>query len=509
MTLSLASCVGSGEKDDGSDSSDYDSGSNNYLYEDSFDMSEDFWANADEVIYTHSTAYLRQEPDGSSDSILTLSPGAKLQRTKISTAWSFVSYTSELDNQVYEGYISNNYVTRTDITGSDFELVTGGTQTVYSLTDGLNVRKYPVAAEYSTVMGSYGKDDAITAVATNGTWFKILFDTDENTGSQLYYYVNATLVSAEPGGSPFASNPYEASFVECNPPKVMYTSTAGLYLRSAPIVATTTVVTKFTSAGIKVSVEKEGNVTDENGNTMRWSYVTAYLPPAKDGDPATTKQGYIASQYLDEKALPTIENLSLASIISLYPTFHEITPVTMYIVKNPLADNPVRLRSTPALTTGAVDSDTSNVIGSVTTKKDAPKPTEITVVATNNSDWYIIERTAENKSVSYAFITALPQYVTSDPAGAIKVTLNNLTQAYPSFHLMDQPLTITANGTANAYDIPYDDTAKVSPVYTLRKDDQAVLVARQTGTAAMWYAIEENGVVYFVPISSFASIENG
>ncbi|MBE6589559.1 MAG: SH3 domain-containing protein [Ruminococcaceae bacterium] len=508
LATSLVACVGGGENDPDDETVDTENESST---DDEYTPSEDdleaddFWVEETETVYTHSTAYLREEPDGSSDSITTISAATKLTRTKVSTTWSYVEYANE-EGETLEGYISNNYITETDITGSDFELVTGGSQVVYSITETLNVRKYPIAAEYSTVMGYYSMNDEIRVVATNGTWFKVSFETDEDTGETLYYYVNATFVSTEIGGDPVAENPYDAQFIEVNPPKIMYTNTAGLNLRSDPVISSSTVIMKFSSAGIKVSVKKEGNVTDEYGDVMRWSYVTAFLPPEKDGDPATTKEGYIASEYLTEKALPDIRNLSLAEILSLYPTFTSITPMNMYVVKNPDADTSVRLRATPELTTGAVDSQTSNVIGSISTKKDATVPTAFKVVATNNKDWYITERTNEKNVTSYAFITSDPRYVTSDPAGNVKITLENLTVAYPGYQLLDQPLTITATKTANGYYTP--NVAKTVP-YPMQAGAQASLVAMETGTDPVWYVIQHNGTLYFVPMSSFASIENG
>ncbi len=509
LTASLVSCVGNGEQDpDGTEgittdevTTDDEDESGYSPEEDDLDE-DDFWVEETATVYTHSTAYLRQEADGSSDSITTVPAASKLTRTKVSTTWSFVTYVDEMTKTSYEGYISNNYVTKTDITGSDFELVTGGTQTYYAL-DALNARKYPIAAEYSTVMGSYDKDDEIKVVATNGAWLKVNYETDEDSGEDLYYYVSALYVSAEKGGAPLATNSFESSFVEVTPAKIMYVSQAGYRLRSEPVISTTTVLYTFASAGIKVQVTKQGNVTDEDGEVMSWSYVTAFIPPKQAGNPSTVIEGYIATESLTEEH-PGILNLtSLSEVLALYPTFVSITPKTMYIVKNANAENDtiVNLRSTPEIKSG-------NVISYVSTKKGAVKPTEIKVVATNNADWYVIERTDTKGNISYAFITSDPASVTADPAGAVKITLENLS-ALGGFQVLDQARSITATGVANAFSYPVKDPDSASPVMQLKAGDSATLVAVQTGTYPKWYAIDVNGVICFVGMEFFSALELG
>lgn len=503
LTASLVSCVGGGEKDtddQGSDNVTTDDGTDTGYKPSEDELEEDdYWIEETDTLYTHSTAYLREEPDGSADSVTTISACSKLTRTKFSSTWSYVTYVDEESGNTYEGYISNNYVTKTDITGADFEPVTGGTQTYYAL-NALNARKYPVAAEYSTVMGSYKKDDEITVVASNGTWLKVNYETDEDSGETLYYYVSALYVSAEKGGDPLATNSYEGAFVEVVPTKTMYTSEAGLRLRSEPVIDKSTILYTFDNAGVKVVVTKQGNVANESGVIMAWSYVTAFIPAEKVGDPATVKEGYIATEYLTEEN-PGILNLnSLSDILAIYPSFTKVDPAkVMYIVKNTNENTSVTLRATPEI-------KSSNVISSVVTKKDAVKPTEIKVVATNNADWYIMERTDAKGNISYAFITALPSFVTSDPTGAVKVTLENLIAAYPNFQLLETPRTITAEKPANGYYLP--EVQKTVP-YPMQTGASATLVAVETGAIPTWYVIDVSGTLYFVPMESFPPMEIG
>ena len=503
LTTSLVACVSDGEQDpvqtdEVTSETETTDGTGYTPSEDDLEE-DDFWVEETATIYTHSTAYLRAEADGSADSITTVPAASKLTRTKVSTTWSFVTYVNTITEESYEGYISNNYVTKTDITGSDFELVPGGTQTYYALAT-LNARKYPIAAEYSTKMGSYEKDDEIKVVATNGAWLKVNYETDEDTGEDLYYYVSALYVSAEIGGAPLATNSFEASFVEVVPAKTMYVSQAGYRLRSEPVISKNTVLHTFESAGVKVLVTKEGNVTDEDGEVMSWSYVTAFIPPKKQGDPSTTLEGYIATESLTEEHPGTLNLHTLAEVLALYPTFVTVTPKTMYIVKNTAAEKGtiVNLRSTPEI-------KSTNIISSVTTKKDAVKPTEIKVVATNNADWYVIERTDTKGNISYAFISADPSYVTSDPTGAVKITMENLS-ALKNFRILEQQLTITATGVVNGYSLP--KVADTVP-YPMQAGETATAVAVETGTNPTWYAIDVNGVIYFVSMEFFAPMELG
>ena len=501
LAASLVSCV-DGDEDpaegDGTTESTTESGDGYAPSEDEFEE-DDVWVEKTATVYTHSTAYLRKEADGSSDSVTTVPSASTLTRTKVSSTWSFVTYTDETGNNTYEGYISNNYITATNITGSDFQPVANGTQICYAL-DALNARKYPVAADYSTKMGSFEKDAEIRVVATNGAWLKVLYSTDEEAETETYYYVSALYVSAEKGGAPLATDPYEASFVEITPAKTMYISQAGYRLRNEPIVSKDTVLYTFATAGVKVLVTKQGNVTDGDGEVMSWSYVTAFIPAKTAGDPTTTIEGYIATESLTEEHPGILNSTTVSEVLALYPTFVSITPKTMYIVKNASSENgtTVNLRATPEI-------KSTNIISSVTTKKDAVKPTEIKVVATNNADWYVIERTDTKGNVSYAFINADPSYVTSDPAGDVKITPENLS-ALKNFQVLEQVRTITATGVANGYSLPKVGD-KVQ--YPMKEGDTATLVAVETGANPTWYAIDVNGVIYFVGMEFFAPMELG
>jgi hypothetical protein len=241
-------------------------------------------------------------------------------------------------------------------------------------------------------VGTLSNEDAVTVVAENGSWYKIVLKTEDEKEDEdeevVYAYVTARYLANEKGGTPVVTPSYESSFIECNPTKTMYTTTAGLRLRSEPVISSETVITKLTTAGVKVIVLKMGNV-NADGETTAWSYVKAYLPPEKEGDPSTTREGYIASVYLTEKEPDSTANLSLDELLVRYPSFVRGEKF-VYVVKGVS----LNVRSTPALTTGSMDSDESNVIGSLFTATDAATATAVKALAKGIVDgnaWYIIQ----------------------------------------------------------------------------------------------------------------------
>ena len=510
LLLSLASCVAGGENNEDTtddktvDTTDEDETTDG---DDEDEDSEDEWEEVDDTVYTFKSVALREAPGG--DSITALDAELALHRTRVSDSWSFISV--EIDGETLEGYVSNTYITETDILGTDFTNVAGGSKTMYATIDGLNIRKYPTSnSNISSVVGTLSNEDAVTVVAENGSWYKIILETEENGDEDedeeevVYAYVSARYLANEKGGTPVVTPSYESSFIECNPTKTMYTTTAGLRLRSEPVISSETVITTLTTAGVKVIVLKVGNV-NADGETTAWSYVKAYLPPEKEGDPSTTREGYIASAYLTEKEPASTSNLSLDELLVRYPSFVKGEKF-VYVIKG----ISLNVRSTPALTTGSVDSDESNVVGSLSTAKDATLATSVKVVAAgivDGSSWYIIQyREPTSGKDIYAFISASASFVTDNASGEFKLTRDNLTATYPKFTLVEAQ-TITAIATANGYLTPA--VAEEVP-HSLKAGDQATLIARETGSAEnVWYVIEVSGNLYFVPIDSFAPIVNG
>ena len=515
LLLSLASCVSSGENngdetDDEESTVDTNDEDETNDEEDTNDEEEeDEWEEVDDVVYTFKSLALREEPNG--DTIESLEPEMELHRTRVNSGWSYVSV--EIDGETVEGYVSNKYITEVDILGSDFENVVGGSKTMYCTIDGLNVRT--ANDSISEKMGSLNKDEAVKVVAENGTWYRIEF-TEEGADEEdepIYCYVNARYIASTKGGTPDVTPSYTSSFIDCDPHKTMYTTTAGLRLRSEPIISSDTVITTLSTAGVKVIVMKMGNV-NADGETTGWSYVKAYIPPVREGDPMITKEGYIATEYLTEKAPAATESLTLEELLVRYPGFTK-SEKFVYIVTG----ISLKVRSTPEITPGADDSEDSNVIGSLKTDKDAVNATNVKAVAygvENGSAWYIVEylSSVSGKKIN-AFISANPLLVTTDPSGAAKLTRENLTLAYPEFEAVAAQ-TITAVAPANGYDKPYEDPSTVEDEnisFQLGIGEQATLIAVQTGAKDaddnIWYAIEVSGKIYFVPIISFAPIANG
>lgn len=479
LTASLASCVSSGNQNDPDDT---EPPQNNYGQttekgDDTSDpgSSDLEWTSVDDSIYTYKQCSLRAEPSTKGDVLQTLDKEVKLSRTKVSKNWSYVQTSDGT-----RGYVSNSYVTTTDILGNDFSTITE--RTMYA-TAGVKVRLYPCTDDFSKQIGTYSKDDAVTVVATNGKWYKVKYKTKEN-GTILYYYVSASYLSDEKGGTSVDVDQYEGKFTELETPLIRYTTADQLNIRTAPVVDKTTLLYTLEHSGVQVTVLKTGTVDDSN-----WSYVKVTVEPEKEGDPAQTLYGYVNSKYLTEKV--SVENMTLEQILNTYPQFTQISK-TLYVVK----EQQLVVRSTPVYI-DLKDEDKDN--NYVDTLKSLTKIEVVGKGANDGLNWYII-KTTEKDATRYRFISASASFTTPNENGEWQLTLDNLLDTYQNYTLLDTPRTITATAKANGYYKP--ETNNTVP-YTLKVGESAKLVAKETGSNPTWYVIQVGDTLYFVPAASF------
>ncbi|MBQ8309384.1 MAG: SH3 domain-containing protein [Clostridia bacterium] len=331
ITASFASCVASGDQENpDNDTEAEQTQGESTTPDDGTESTPDVteWTSVDETVFTVSQVSLREDPDTSGDIVKALAKETQLHRTRVSENWSYVETTSG-----EKGYVSNRYITSVNILGTDFTTIAGGEKIMYA-TDVVNVRLYPSADDFSDKKGSYSKDDEVTVVATNGKWYRVKFKTNSD-GSVEYYYVNASYLSEEKGGTSIDMSQYESLFAPLTEEKVMYAD-GKVNIRTSPVVTEdgSNLITTLKS-GAKVTVTKEGTVDGQ-----KWYYAKAEIAPEKEGDPSKKVEGYITASYLTDETSP--ESMTLDELIVRYPTFSKLTK-TVYVVK----DKSLKVRSTP------------------------------------------------------------------------------------------------------------------------------------------------------------------
>lgn len=488
LTVSMASCSTSGTQSNGG--TETAPTITTPKDEETTTPSEDTdWKTVEKKVYTHKEVTLRSEPSSSGKAVKTLSAALELNCTKVSTAWSYVEYEGAY------GYVSNAYITDTNILGTDFEAVPGGEKVMYANAKTITVRLYPSTATFSTEKGSYALNEEVTVIASKDQWYKIKYETSNGT---VNYYVHASCLSDEKVIDPDDLSQYEGKFQDAPEDTYMYTN-CNANFRKAPNTKASLALPKALEPGVKVRVLQTGTVTS-GGETREWSYVELEITPEKEGDPTTYKYGYISSDCLS--ATNSSGEMDLEDLLKLYPDFTE-TDKTMYII----VDSSINVRSTPSFP----DKDEkTNLIGSISSVKD--KIAAVKIVAAGGvyegATWVIIEYlddqdtadTSDDKTV-HGFITT--KYLTTDSTGKEAVTLDSLLIKHPGFEICETETTITVTAKANCYTTP--ESGK-TPAKTLQSGDEVTLVAIETGSARnVWYVIKDaSGSYYFVGMEFFS-----
>ncbi|MBQ8416571.1 MAG: SH3 domain-containing protein [Clostridia bacterium] len=449
------------------------------------------WQTVNKKVYTHKEVTLRDEPSSSGKAVKTLAAALELNCTKVSTAWSYVEY------QGAYGYVSNAYITDTNILGTDFEGVPGGEKIMYANAKTITVRLYPSTADFSTEKGSYALNEEVTVIASNGQWYKVKYETKSGT---VDYYVHISCLSDEKVIDPDDMTQYEGMFKDAPADTYLFTN-CRVNFRKAPNKNASLIETL--DAGVEVRVIQTGTVP--SGETREWSYVEIKIAPEKEGDATTYKYGYISSDCLS--ATNPSGEMDLDDLLDLYPMFTEANK-TMYIITGEDdGGNSINVRSTPSF---PKDGEKSNLLISITSKKT--DVASVKIVATggvyDEATWVIIEYTddkgtadtSDDKTV-YGFITT--KYLTTDSTGKEAVTLDSLLIKHPGFEVCQTETTITATKKANCYTAPENGK---TPAKTLQSGDEVTLVAVETGSARnVWYVIKDaSGNYYFVGMEFFA-----
>ncbi|MBQ7336515.1 MAG: SH3 domain-containing protein [Clostridia bacterium] len=466
LTMSAASCVASGSQNDTDDGTENNQTTTTSDDETTTKNPTLEWTESDKTVYTTSSVKLRSAASTTGAEVTTIPKASELHCKRVSATWSEVEYNGQT------GYVSNAYITDSDILGKTLTPVPGGSKTMYVTlkNQNLTIRLYASAEEFSDKIGYFSFGDEVKVVATGENWCRIEY-TDKD-GKVNNYYVNAAYLSDTKPTDPDDLTQYEHLFQPCTTAD-MYVM-GPVWMRVAPSMNASQLV--VLTKGTKVTVTKKGTTTDK----ITWYYGTAVLPPEKDGDPSRVFQGYVSASYLGD----TVEagKATLDDIIALYPpeTFTKVNK-TMYVTTE---SGGLWVRSTPDLDVE------ENKVGSLTVKA------EVKVVATgnyNDNNWCIIEYTPLDGESGYYFVGAAK--LTSDPNGEIVLTLDELLLKYSNFSA--KGFTVVAKGTVNCYTSP---ATTATPATTLTAGTEVTVVAEETGSVVnLWYIVKTaDGKLYFV-----------
>ena len=438
------------------------------------------WQEVDKSVYTINETKLRAEASNTGSALATIPKETALHCTKQSTSWYYVEY-GEL-----QGYVSKTSVTETNILGTDFVEVEGGSKIMYANSKTINVRIYPSDADFATVVGSFSLNNEVTVVASNGTWYKVKYI--KNNEEKLYF-VHGSCLSEAPIEDPNDTTKYEGLFTDVEGTPVMYVDyVSQVKFRKAPNTASDELLAL--SKGDAVTVLKTGVVDGKN-----WTYAVVEIPPQKPGDGTTYKYGYVSSDCLSY----TNGEMTVDTLLAIYPMFTKTEVTTMYILQKAA----ITIRSTPFFPEEGEDNSLSNPESG-----EAPETIKALKVLANGevdgTRWFIVEYTkkeGETEKVITGFIGGKAlDYLTSDPSGKQTVTLEDLMLKYPGqFEKLETPVTVTTNGIANCYGTP---AIANTPLKQLEANASVTLVAKEVGNFVTWAVIQDaEGALYFVNYS--------
>ncbi len=434
------------------------------------------WQDVNKSVFTFNEVKLRQQATNTGTALATIPKETELHCTKQSTSWYYVEYKK--GEETISGYVSKASVTEANILGTDMVEVDGGSKVMYVKTTTLNVRLYPSDNDnFSTKMGSYKLNEAVTVLATNGTWARVQY-AEGKTYYVAYAYLSDTEVE-----DPNDLTKYEGLFEDVDGTPTMYVDNVSqVKVRKAPNTNSDEVLAL--SKGDAVTVLKTGTVDEKE-----WKYVVVKVDPKKPGDGVTYERGYISADCLSY----TNGDMLLEDLLKLYPMFEATEVTTMYV----LLDSSITIRSNPVFPEEGEDNSLSN-----------PQSTEqsiksLKVLATGEVDgikWFLVESTkkeGETEKVIRGFVGGKAlEYLTSDPSGKKTVTIEELLLKYPEFEKLETPVTVKTVSEANCYGTP--ETTK-DPIKKLAADMQVTLVAKEEGNFVTWAVIQDSqGALYFV-----------
>ena len=445
------------------------------------------WSDVDKTVYTVNDVKLRQDASDTSTALATIAKATAVHCTKQSSAWYYVEYDGK------QGYIRKTSVTETNITGSDFVNVEGGSKIMYANSKTINVRPYPVQNDtIAAAVGSYSLNDEVVVLAQNDNWYKVKYI---KNGEEFEYFVSKDCLSEQKVVDPDDDSIYENLFTEVNGEVGVekYVRVSGtVNFRKAP--NTKASIIMGLSDGVRVTVLKTGTVED-----IAWSYIVVKVESEKEGVPSTYEYGYISSAYLAD----TNGDMTLDEFIA-YHGFNKIEGGMMYYV---LKGASIKLRSTPDFP----DTDAGEKDNELTIIQSGTSPESIKalkVVATGEVDgfaWFMAEYTkkeGDKETVIRCFVGSKAlDNLTTDASGERVVTIQDLVNKYPKLTILETPEIKTATKKANCYGTN-DTTGTV--LGTIEVGTEVTVVATETGAFATWCVIQtQEGKLLFVGVEFF------
>lgn len=471
LSANLASCVADRLPKDNSDEiyTTDANGNLNLPVNPTNDPSTDDFETVSKTVYASQKSDLQKV--GSTSEKVSIEAATELTVTAQSKTWYKVSYSG------VEYFIARGRTTEDDLKEKTFTTVS---KTMYVSSDSLNVRQYPSAEDFSTVLVSKNKNEEVTVVAesTSKGWSKIQLTLN---GETSYGFVRTKYLSTSKGGQ---NADYLDNFTKITE-TTMYVSVDQAVLRDAPYRGEdggkeVKVLTKGTS----VTVVAEGTVDSHN-----W-YIVKYQ--ASEG--AQSQQCFIDKTCV-QKTIPG-EKATLEQLLAQYP---ELKRFDNNEVKTVYTSGDVWARSAP---TCEKDSKGNQIYG----LDILPKKTEVKIVAygkikgidPDGKDAEMTWCVAQNDKWGYFFVSFGFLTPNSDgSAGTIALSLDQMIQGYGFTKVNNTTMKVRAGKTAKGMNTP-DGNA----VQTFAAGTSLKVVAKGTvGTQFVsdnWYIVEYDGSYYFV-----------
>jgi len=472
LTASLASCVTSGERNEGTSTG----GTEEFQTrgEDPKPVTPVTWIDVDETVYVTSSAMTLVSVENASTTVVAKQLD-KLKRIKVGSNKKDIVLK---DNVQY--YADHAGLTTDDLMG---ESMVACADTVMYANSSANIRKYATSSyAFSSVIKTLQLNESVTVVARGDKWYRIRY-TDGN-----FYYVFASLLSGEAVTDPndLANYPDFPDLPE-EERMTMYVSTHQLAFRKAPSTRADEV------AGVQLNKEDSVIVlSTATVDGLQWSKVLVPME-AGEGTGGGYHVGFVASNCLSETKGGG-SAMTLDEMLALYDTFEALeAPLTMYVKKGTDPAQPVinlNVRSTPAFPEKG-----ANIVGSLSTKDN------VTVVAIGDAAevvWAMLDYgEGEYYFVSYS-------YLTTDPEGdEIPLTLEQLIALYPAFTKCEERV-VYATKQVNCNTKPENQTDVAKK---LEIGEAVTVVAEGSVNYWTWYIFQTaDGNLYFAAHDVFTTV---
>lgn len=423
------------------------------------------FTDVDETVYTLSdNVKLLTEMDSVVGAVVIKTKVTEMRRIKYHDTWSVVEYLGQ------QYYVLSDSLTNADLTGKNFTACAD--TTMYVTTDGLNIRKY-ASAELEKV-GTLTVNDKVTVVANGGLWSKIKL-VDDN-GEVSYGFVKTEYLSATEYVDPNKID-FSSYFTACDPEKTMYANGSVNLRKNAHLDAEVVLVLN----GNEVTVLAIGTIGE-----ITWAKIKVEIPPEKEGDAITYKEGYANIKLLS--ASQGDEVVTLEDIVEHWADCgFVILPEkqTWYVS----ADS-CNIRTSPE----KID---DNLCGGAV-KKDA-----LAVVAMG-TEWAVIEVSVKaddgTETVEYCFVHR--SVLTPESSGTeAPFDLQALLSKNEGFTACEtEGKKLYASSSVNCYVSPENSD---TPATVLTAGTQVTLAA--TYRLGNWYIVKTaDGVYYFVGAQLFS-----